>query len=400
MSAVPRGAVILEAMNPLLVVVLVVGATAVLPAQTTQDVLATAAATLFEGTPFILAATVLGAGLTRRLHWAIPFLGCGCGEGPAARSLPAAVATWLAFGPAVALARAAAAAAVAVVLCRSAPSACVADAPPRVHGSAECLSAFYRMLPFGLAAGAISHLLPWLVSHHGIGLSAPMAGALLGFFLAPCGLGVVGVAGALRATAPGMLGAFLCVAGIFDIRSLQRLPDHCGLGHDTLAYGLSSAACAIAAAHDGATLLHPRFVIPLWCCAAVLLVLAITHRHQRDVRALAAPGLMFAVAFCGAPPPDYHATMTTLADAFPGERLQFVGIVTRDRTSTALVRYAITCCRADAAPVVVRLVRDVRASTGSWLSAVGTLEGRAGALELRVVRAAPIAPPTDPYVYR
>ena len=62
---------------------------------------------------------------------------------------------------------------------------------------------------------------------------------------------------------------------------------------------------------------------------------------------------MLAGVMVAAPPPAYTMTETTLTDLFPGERLDFTGRLARNGDSAALVRYAITCCRADATPVAV-----------------------------------------------
>jgi hypothetical protein len=58
----------------------------------------TSAATLFESTPFILAAVALTQTLPRWNARIDAYLGCGCGVGPSARSLPAAAATCLVSG--------------------------------------------------------------------------------------------------------------------------------------------------------------------------------------------------------------------------------------------------------------------------------------------------------------
>jgi uncharacterized membrane protein YcgQ (UPF0703/DUF1980 family) len=80
--------------------------------------------------------------------------------------------------------------------------------------------------------------------------------------------------------------------------------------------------------------------------------------------------------------------------------LTFTGVLTRDGPAAALVRYAITCCRADAAPVVVRLAHPPRFAPGTWLRANGTIETRAGEPRLDVAHVTAIAPPTDPFIYR
>jgi hypothetical protein len=365
---------------------------AVVPADSLRDVLATTAATLFEAAPFVLAARALASLAPRYASWAVPMLGCGCGGGPAARSIPALAATWLAFGPAVAFARFAAAFGVARVLRRSSHS-CDAHAEPVI----ATLSA---LLPYGALAGVVAHLLNVLGDPSRIppALALPL-GAIAGFALAPCGLGVVGVAGALRASMPAAAIGFLCVAGIADIRALSHRRAAL-VRHDAMAYALAAAACALAAWHGGATLLHPRFVIPLWCCAAVLTCLALRYRNERCTSAIWAPLAMAAGVVLGAPPPSYHATATTLADAFAGESLTFTGVVTREGRNSALVRYAITCCRADAAPVVVRISGDIPPRTQTWVRASGTLVTRDGALALRITHYEAIAPPRDPFIYR
>jgi uncharacterized membrane protein YcgQ (UPF0703/DUF1980 family) len=105
-------------------------------------------------------------------------------------------------------------------------------------------------------------------------------------------------------------------------------------------------------------------------------------------------------ALAGAPPLQYSATETTLTDFFPGERLIFTGALSRDTSNDALVRYAITCCRADAAPVAVRLVRPLPYAAGTWLRVDGTLARSSGELRLRPQRIERIAPPADPFIYR
>ncbi|HVS46269.1 MAG TPA: hypothetical protein VMS32_06335, partial [Verrucomicrobiae bacterium] len=67
-------------MRPIPVAALLL-ALAALPVQTTLAVGATAAATLFEAVPFVLAAWWVGAILPRASRW-LPLLGCGCGGGP------------------------------------------------------------------------------------------------------------------------------------------------------------------------------------------------------------------------------------------------------------------------------------------------------------------------------
>jgi uncharacterized membrane protein YcgQ (UPF0703/DUF1980 family) len=113
-----------------------------------------------------------------------------------------------------------------------------------------------------------------------------------------------------------------------------------------------------------------------------------------------APIVMLAGAVLAAPPPDYHATETTLADAFAGERIDFTGLLTHTGSAATLVRYAITCCRADAAPIVVRLERNPPERLRGWMHAQGTLVNGKDGLQLRVERIREIPAPADPFVYR
>lgn len=102
----------------------------------------------------------------------------------------------------------------------------------------------------------------------------------------------------------------------------------------------------------------------------------------------------------GAPPPEYHATETTLTNLFAGEHVTFTGALSRDANASAIVRYAITCCRADAAPVVLRLDRSVPYPAGTWLRVDGTIESAGDNLCLVPQRVARIAAPADPFIYR
>jgi hypothetical protein len=353
-----------------------------------RGALATAASSLFEATPFVLAAAV-AARLARRPD-ATAFLGCGCGAGPAARSLPAAVATCMLFGPLVAAARFLAALLVARALARHRPHAACAQAP------VDLLAELAALLPAALLAGAAMQYGAALDPAH---LPAPLcalAGALLGFAAAPCALGAVAVAGALHARSPLAAEAFLCVAGIVDLRALSTRP-HLTVRHDALSYATLAAALAIVALRRGDSLVHPGLTPWIGISAAAALGGAIAHRQRLEPARRAAPLVMLAGALAAAPPPAYHATETTLTGLFPNERLTFTGTLVRNAGASALVRYAITCCRADAAPIVVRLERSPADAPGSWLR----IDGRIGS-DLRLVaeHVRAVAPPSDPFVYR
>jgi hypothetical protein len=356
-------------------------------------VLAAAAGALVESAPFLLAGAVAARFAGRHAGW-IAYAGCGCGQGPSARSLPAAAATWLVFGPAVALARLAAGIAVARLGRGRFPAGCAG------HGEPGLLTGLSAVLPAALAAGVLSQALPLLQGGRIPPVLQAAAGAALGF-AAPCALGTVALAGSLRAHAMPAAAALLCVAGIADLRALRRFHAHEGPAHDAFAYALLAVALGIVALRHGDALVHPALAFVVGACAVGTALLAIVHRTRSHPRLRAAPAFMLLGALIAAPPPAYRATETTLADLFAGERLRFTGRLTEDGRNAALVRYAITCCRADASPVVVRLLRSPHAAPGTWLYAAGTIAPSPnGDLRLNATKLHPVAPPTDPFIYR
>jgi uncharacterized membrane protein YcgQ (UPF0703/DUF1980 family) len=96
----------------------------------------------------------------------------------------------------------------------------------------------------------------------------------------------------------------------------------------------------------------------------------------------------------------YRATETTLSGAFPGERVTFAGTLARDASHDALVRFAITCCRADATPVVLRLASRAAFVPGTWLLGEGAIVARGNALLFAPVHLHHVAAPNDPFIYR
>ncbi len=353
--------------------------------------LAAAASVLIEATPFIVAGTILSHFLRRR-NTLFEHLGCGCVGGPAARSLPATAATWLVFGPGVAIARYLAAQLAARILQRR-----VFTAPDASSENAHPLHELDAVVPAALIAG-IAIQFAYVAMRLSRGGSI-LLGAALGFVAAPCGLGAVALAGALRAHAPAAAAAFLCIAGIVDIRAVTR-PRHAELGNDAFAYALLALTLGIVAWRSGDALVHPVFTAPLACCAVFAFACACAYRRSRCARARIAPALMLAGSLLGAAPPQYRATETTLTDLFAGEHLTFTGALARDGNASAVVRYAITCCRADAAPVAVRLERAPRYPNGTWLRVDGRITGVAGELRLIAERVERVPAPTDPFLYR
>lgn len=353
--------------------------------------LVTSAATLFESAPFILAALVLTQTPVRWSARIDGYLGCGCGGGPSARSLPAAAAACLVFGPLVAGARLAAAIVVERLLSRK--RSC------RHHRGSLLCELHAVLVPAIAGAGAVLFL-PAIFQTHA-GRTAPFAvGAVAAFLTSPCALGTVGLAASLRSVLPAASAGFLCVAGVLDARTWLRRGVGSGEEHDTLAYATLALACALVAARSAGGLLNPRFTIALWCCAFAAAFFAYRFRAHRCARLRIAPAIMLSGALLAAPMPQYHATETSLGDGFAGERLDFTGVLTRTGGAATLVRYAITCCRADASPIVVRLLHVPSRGMNGWVRARGTLVLRQNDLQLRVDAITPISAPDDPFVYR
>lgn len=358
-----------------------------------RSALSASASSLFEATPFLFAG-VLVSYLLRRSCRIFEYLGCGCGHGPSARSLPAAAATWILFGPWIATARFLAALLVTRILY---PKFAPYSRADETH--AHPLRELGAVLPAALVAGAALQVAAAFNPAHLSSAGSALLGAALGFAATPCGLGAVTLAGALRAQAPAAATAFLCVAGIVDLRALHGT-HHREEREDALAYAMLALALGIATWRHGGGLVHPLFTSALGCCAVLALAHAYVRRRSRFAPARAAPALMLAGILIVAPPPHYDATETNMTDLFAGERLTFTGVLARDGPAISIVRYAITCCRADAAPVAVRLKGIVPYPRGTWLRVEGHVVAGAGDYRLVVERADRVAPPADPFLYR
>ena len=347
-----------------------------------------AAAILLESVPFLLAGAICARIPVRFGRRIVPYLGCGCGAGPSARSLPAFAAAWMVFGPLVAGARLGAAIAIAKLARKS---GC------KGHDD-SVLGAIRAIVPFAIGGATLLPLLPAIAGTHAPVFIVAGISALTAFVTSPCALGTVGLAAIARGIAPAAAAGFLCVAGIVDLRAWSRAPERHAV-HDGLAYALAFAACALAAIRGGGSLVNPRFAPALWICAIACAYLAHRYRSHATPVLRIGPAIMLAGCVLGAPAPAYYATQTTLADAFPGERIDFTGTVVRSGKEIALVRYAISCCRADAAPVAVRLESPAAVHSG-WAHARGTLVLHDGELCLRAAAIEAVAAPADPFVYR
>ena len=360
-------------------------ALAAIAPQAVMAIGASAVSVVFEALPYLAVATVLSPFFGRYAHALVAYAGCGCGAGPSARSIPAAIAAAALFGAPIAVARLAFASLVAHL--RPAPD----------HAHANLLGEVAHVVPAAVLAATIMFWLPALPLRGVHPAVLLCAGALLGFIASPCALGGVALAAALHASAPVAAIGVLCTAGI--VPGIARWHTHT-TRHDSFAYVLLALTCGVIAAHHGEALVHPRMTIPLALCASYCALLAWRFRKSSSPASRVIAGAAFAVGIIGAPAPAYRGTETTLADAFAGERVDFTGVAVTDRTRAALVRYAITCCRADAAPVALALDRNLARYKGRWMHASGVIEADGGALRLHVATLTPVTPPSDPFVYR
>jgi hypothetical protein len=351
-----------------------------------MTVAAGAASVLLESLPYLAVAALCSPLIGRYARALVAYAGCGCATGPSARSIPAAVATAAIFGLPAALARVAAAS--------------VAARFVRKHDHAaniDVLDEITSLVPAALLAAAITLMLPSLPLRN---LPVPLlfaGGALLGVVASPCALGGVALAASLHAVAPLAGAGVLCTAGIVP-NVWRRRANHAQ--HDPWAYGALALACALVAARHGGALVHPRMTIPLALTALVCLLLAWRFNIARAGAPRWLAFATLAATVIGAPAPVYHVTETTLADAFAGESVDFTGVAIAEHGASGLVRYAITCCRADAAPIVLALDRDLTALNGRWMRATGTLQPDGPELRLHVDRLDPVTPPGDPFIYR
>lgn len=351
-------------------------------------IIVNAAAILLESMPFILAGAICARIPLRSGARIVAYLGCGCGPGPSARSLPAFAAAWFVFGPVVAAARLGAAVAIEKLAGRNG-----------CNGHDDSLLGELRaIVPFALGGAALLPLLPAIAGARLPAAAIGTAAAFAAFITSPCALGTIGVAAIARGIAPAAAAGFLCVAGIFDLRAWSHGSQR-RAGHDCIAYALTFAACALAAFRDGGALVNPRFTPALWLCAIACAYLAHRYRTHARPSLRIGPAIMLVGCVLGSPAPVYYATQTTLAGAFPGERIDFTGAVVRSGKETALVRYAISCCRADAAPISIRL-DSASAVRSGWARARGTLVLRGGELRLHPGKIEPVQAPADPFVYR
>jgi len=357
-----------------------------------RQTLAAAAGLILEAVPFAALAALLAALARRRgggfapalASWLSAVSGCGCGRSPGALALPVAGLTALTFGPAVAIARFAA--------------ACVVARPWRGEwdaASLEPLDAVAALAPYavlgGIATEAVRSVDPVLLASPVVALAA---GAAVGA-LTPCTLGAVAIAASLRAAAPW------CAAGILAVAGIGAGP---GAGSASLQYDRRAAHAAnavlaiVLAACGGGGLVHPRLAWPIAAAAVALFVRALVAGHGSA--SLVAPALVAASLVLGAPAPRFAPDRTTLDGAFPGAPVRFTGVVERRAGAWLVVRFVMTCCRADLTPVAIVLDREPALAVGSWAMVDGTFVRGATGPIVRVQHIVAVGPPRDPFLYR
>jgi len=394
--------------QPLAPWIAVVVICALVPPAVRKAALAASAGTLFEAIPFVLAAALPPRGRVAR---AFGVLGCGCEPlGPGALSLPAAGLCWFAFGPAVALLRAAAAAVLRLIARngphgrRERPDGAAKGGP--LTDAPDPLRELAGLAPQALAGALVAESLraalpPGVLPPVAAIFAGFVGGALLGW-LTPCATGAVAIAAGLRSVAPAASVGILLTAGIV---SRRYRPPARALRSGRSGYALLALACALLAYRGPSGFINPRFVVPLGGAALVAALLAVRPRARTAARCSAAiPALLVAATVAGSPLPDRAPVQTTLDEPYAGEPLRFTGALARHdagQRQATLVRYTITCCRADAEARAVRLDRPLRGAAGTWYEANGTLAlDPGGAYVLHVASVRPLPPPADPFAYR
>jgi hypothetical protein len=230
-------------------------------------------------------------------------------------------------------------------------------------------------------------------------------GGLIAGAVAPCTTAAVALAGMLRGIAP------LAAAGILVSSGLVPPPNfryplgsrtHDARRHDAR-FGLAIVAlgCAIVAARHGGGFVHPRLAPLLWLAVPGALVAARVRRGTSARLGAWAPAMMLAALVTGSPLPGPGVAAGTPDDLYPGEGIAFAGTTMATESGrTTLVRYTITCCRADASAIALPTSLRLRATPGTWIAVRGTIERNESGLFLRAQSWKRIAAPLDPYLYR
>ena len=323
--------------------------------------------------------------------------GAAAREGCRARlSLPAAAVTWILISPFVATARLLA----AITLARRTSQSDVESVEGEQLGRLATVTALacgaallHRVVP------SLALLAPqWPVGapHALFFISGLAIGALM-----PCTLGAITFAASFQTTLPPLCAGVLCTAGLTPAGALGKWSGRSRDRIDRRWVTVSLLLCFLWFARSGATgYLHPRLAWMLFLGAIAALICSLRARRYCSPSALAAPlvlALAIVVGPAGAPPVAQSVPVDAL---YPGEHLRFSGLTASDERTTSLTRSVMTCCRADAVILRLPLDRKLPVAEHTWIQAEGTIARRGSAFELRVERAARIAPPSDPFLYR
>jgi hypothetical protein len=326
--------------------------------ETMRALLVCSASVLLESLPYVVASVVLAPLLGRYARHLIAFAGCGCGDAPGALSIPAAVATTLLFGPWIALARL-----IAGLLLRA------RSLRESHRHPTSIVDELQRLAPSAALCAVVVTFLPRIDLTHVPAFAMFLGGALIGIFATPCALGGIALAASLHAHAPLASWGILCTTGLLT-ESL-----------------LSFSRSRVRSLRGSAAL---RWFTHAWLSRSPAV-----QSHAPFSR-VALPVAILVAIVIGAPMPTYTADESTMSDLYPGERLSFTGAY----ENGALVRYAITCCRADAAPVAIRLAQSVNVRDNTWLHASGIIVRNGSTLALDVTSIDRTPPPSDPFLYR
>ncbi len=374
-----------------------------LPPPLLHAALASAAGTTFEATPFVLAALFLRSPRTRRLA---ALASCGCGALPGALALPAVALCWLTFGPVVALLRIAGAA-----------TGLALHRPASVRAARTCPDppAELEAIAFAAFASALACEALRIASPHAGPLESTLlfaAGALAGI-VSPCASAAVATSAGLRGTSAAAAAGLLVTAGILPPGFLRSTLGRCRLpwprdnalptrGNGRINYALLGFACAVLVARGAGGFVHPRLLPAIALAAATCLYLSLRRDDAlRTSASIALPLALAGALVAGSPLPRSEVDATNLSDAYPGASVRFTGTAQSRGNRSMLVRYAITCCRADASPLALRTERRLEVRDGTWIEASGTIERDSrGELVLRTEKWRETVPPADPFMYR
>ena len=184
--------------------------------------------------------------------------------------------------------------------------------------------------------------------------------------------------------AAGSLRRALATAGFIDVRRwLPRVVRPAG--DDALAYVLLALACAIAgvqrrrATRESTSRRSAAGVRSLFYVAAAFRSRTSTNRSARASRTCCWRQLLSARRLRRITQPKRHSPTRS-----PASRSTSPVATCEPKTRAFVERYAITCCRADAAPVALELERPLYLRDAAWVNVDGTLTIVNGRMVLHV----------------